>query len=1038
MGGASGYMTEDDEVYEVIGDYSLASHSEDAHTSTSSFNVEEDPSAEARPPSAAAAENTPYLTIEAEGEGLSFPSFPSHPLAGSVQPATSAVTQTTSPASSVATVSPQVQKRDATAVGAGASTPGTVDWMAQFKRILDRPSDTLQQRMQKAVDIRKLLTRFEASAIQKATTIIEEIPLPNTEKTIKAIDVGGQAGGQKFISDGIFFKLATDWKGLYGGDAAAMKAAGHELIGLKAYFQCGVKGLYVPLTVVIDYCGYRVLAESCLNIDTKGNGTLVYGSRDAGRNVKDEHPEMREYMKLAARNLNLKGHYAGNNKFNRRFLYGPLDLEGHQGYDNKLYVLDTARVFPPEAPTRGILIIPEDDEQPLREERIDEPAYRSTATKEKAIAELIGALPEDINVRKTAIGTFYYNSKGNRNKRANVLVSTKRKDGKEVPEMKGNVLVEKYNSMVYLYRLLRPELVASNEVPLSSDAFSRFGLVDEAEPEHRKEVAKATHRLLNRVIPDLAKQLNNHTVTPVDHKELIEEMHKVGINVRFLGRLRHRNFNHHLRSFLLTEMSTRIMKQKLRKIMRKSIFTCHNEEQLKQRIVDYFNLVLGTSKESDNYWKTKLKIFVQFQFGSALSTEEAQVDYDLRSKLLMFPVFQRLQETTGIRFSIAAQKRLFEHPYVFESERPLQALLQDSLIKEREKDSTTLMNYFDERDEVKESYHTLIQLYHHQQIESSIGTDSPEALQSFYALAHYYKEMGNTSKALDYALRGLYYGENLFGSFSEVTLEGMQTVGEIFENAGKVEEAVDFYQNALKSVEKLHRLHPITGKLNLKLYFLMRKIDSSAATAYLQKSYADFAAIYGPERARIVVPLLALKNSIPSFTNQIHDSLAGNLTVPISKLYHQFWPEKELTAISNAVSSENNEIRAVLSSLELESYVLQLQYHEIDYDTFLTLKDKDLKEIGITNPEHRALILQAIAERQGHSRAKSVPDMTIKPVSTKPFALKGSRDASFVRTNSRNKLSTLHSSLASIVLDDMPTSDDDTKKVSAFQVRDSY
>ncbi len=43
-----------------------------------------------------------------------------------------------------------------------------------------------------------------------------------SKKTIKPIAVGGQAGGEKYIVQGIFFKFATDIFGIYGGDEYAM------------------------------------------------------------------------------------------------------------------------------------------------------------------------------------------------------------------------------------------------------------------------------------------------------------------------------------------------------------------------------------------------------------------------------------------------------------------------------------------------------------------------------------------------------------------------------------------------------------------------------------------------------------------------------------------------------------------------------------------------------------------------------------------------------------------------------------------------
>jgi hypothetical protein len=66
-------------------------------------------------------------------------------------------------------------------------------------------------------------------------------------KTIKPVNVGGIAGGQKYVVSGILFKFAIDNHGLYGGDENAMKAAGHDLKGLQNYFHTNIPGLHVPL-----------------------------------------------------------------------------------------------------------------------------------------------------------------------------------------------------------------------------------------------------------------------------------------------------------------------------------------------------------------------------------------------------------------------------------------------------------------------------------------------------------------------------------------------------------------------------------------------------------------------------------------------------------------------------------------------------------------------------------------------------------------------------------------------------------------------
>lgn len=99
--------------------------------------------------------------------------------------------------------------------------------------------------------IRTLAADFAASAERYGKIIISEIGIPTDKKTIKPVGVGGTAGGEKFLVNGIFFKcaryhrfsycfsilyfllshrrFALDFVGLYGGDRFAMKAAKHEL-----------------------------------------------------------------------------------------------------------------------------------------------------------------------------------------------------------------------------------------------------------------------------------------------------------------------------------------------------------------------------------------------------------------------------------------------------------------------------------------------------------------------------------------------------------------------------------------------------------------------------------------------------------------------------------------------------------------------------------------------------------------------------------------------------------------------------------------
>eukprot|EP00026_Physarum_polycephalum_P001843 Phypoly_transcript_01846.p1 GENE.Phypoly_transcript_01846~~Phypoly_transcript_01846.p1 ORF type:complete len:502 (+),score=60.52 Phypoly_transcript_01846:73-1578(+) len=175
--------------------------------------------------------------------------------------------------------------------------------------------------------------------------IISERFLPFAQKSIPpAYYMGGHAGGEKYIVQGILFKFSVDKNNLYNGDQYAAKAAGHDLKSLIQVYKCRTKGMHTPMMCLVDYLGYRLIAMSMLPVDLS---TLCYGSCDAGNEVRCDIPEFNEKMAKLGKALNLKAHAVGAQG---KEIVGPCDIEGHKGRDNRFYLLDFARLFPPEAP----------------------------------------------------------------------------------------------------------------------------------------------------------------------------------------------------------------------------------------------------------------------------------------------------------------------------------------------------------------------------------------------------------------------------------------------------------------------------------------------------------------------------------------------------------------------------------------------------------------------------------------------------------------------------------------------------------------
>lgn len=227
------------------------------------------------------------------------------------------------------------------------------DWNKEFQEILAQPDSREKYRT-----LQELGHDFVYAAKTYGKIIISEIELPEDAKTIKSIDAGGIAGGEKYICQSIFFKFVTDnnladsdkkpmW--MYGGeernDVAAIKAAGLELQGLISFYNAAdYESIHFPLMALIDYHGYRLIALSILPVEKK---TIIYGSADAGRTVHAKSEEFNRIMLNLGKQLNLCPHNVGG-----KIMAACGDIEGHLGKDGKYYLLDFARTFPPEAPPK--------------------------------------------------------------------------------------------------------------------------------------------------------------------------------------------------------------------------------------------------------------------------------------------------------------------------------------------------------------------------------------------------------------------------------------------------------------------------------------------------------------------------------------------------------------------------------------------------------------------------------------------------------------------------------------------------------------
>ena len=121
------------------------------------------------------------------------------------------------------------------------------------------------------------------------------------------------------------------------------------LQGVKVYNAVDLEGLYTLGTVVIDYRGFRVTAQSIIPgiLEREQEQSVVYGSIDFGKTVVT-HPKYMDLLQKAGSQLKILPHSVINDKEEEIGLCSSVECKGIIGNDGRHYILDLLRTFPPD------------------------------------------------------------------------------------------------------------------------------------------------------------------------------------------------------------------------------------------------------------------------------------------------------------------------------------------------------------------------------------------------------------------------------------------------------------------------------------------------------------------------------------------------------------------------------------------------------------------------------------------------------------------------------------------------------------------
>lgn len=209
---------------------------------------------------------------------------------------------------------------------------------------------------------------------------------------------------------------------------------------------------------------------------------------------------------------------------------------------------------------------------------------------------------------------------------------------------------------------LRPELLRTwTGGPLNSDAFTPWGIHDPRFHHQNQLVAEATRYLEDVVVERFAHgQCSKHSrFLGLPIGQFLGKMHSLGINYRYLGKIRDRArqlLREDLSDALLHEMIARTMKVELRNMFRQRAEqdSFSSEEQARRVALDYLNLSFAGSAESASYWKTTFRQALVQKFPKGLSETELKPYHRLRDALNIPTIVLRLCQLSGLSLAPTA------------------------------------------------------------------------------------------------------------------------------------------------------------------------------------------------------------------------------------------------------------------------------------------------------------------------------------------------------------------------------------------------
>ncbi|KAH8144960.1 uncharacterized protein LAJ45_10980 [Morchella importuna] len=420
------------------------------------------------------------------------------------------------------------------------------DFNEEFQSTRELPRETVQDRVFRERLLSKLFADYTDAAVRGAVAIArgELAPLNPTE--------GRDA--QIYVHNNIFFSHGSDGVGTFaseGGDEAARVATGKDVMGVKAVNGLDIPGLQTPGTVVVDYMGRRLVAQSIVpgifRPREEGQSQIDYGGVE-GKDVVASNEIFVPLFEKMSQAMRVKKHTVWDKEQKSHELVASVETKGLLGTDGRKYVLDLYRITPLDIdfiekywkgvegvteggyPHRMAVLRPELVEafwKVKMREYVSAELEKRKKTKEDATAVEGAAKEEAKQEAKEPSGEAAKEEAKEETPVEGEAAKEGEEESKEVAEKKPEEAQETIDISGFDFAL-NPD-VMSGQVPQTDEEKAQM-------EKDEKDVRDACAFLQEKIIPRLIEDLKEGEVgSPMDGHSLTRLMHKRGINVRYLG-----------------------------------------------------------------------------------------------------------------------------------------------------------------------------------------------------------------------------------------------------------------------------------------------------------------------------------------------------------------------------------------------------------------------------------------------------------------------------------------------------------------------